>query len=401
VTDLASARSVQITRAVWLMVAIAATVAYAWPLISQWSELQIICHSASACAASSIRLNAAAARALSQRGISLGGIALFTTAVVAVAWFVWFGLGALIIWRKSQDRGALLSAFFLIAFPLLNTAGSAPEVLRFAERSVSASALVLFCLLFPDGRFVPRWTRWLAAGGVLLLFASAGDQTIFWQFLLALLVPSLGVQIYRFRSRSSWGERQQTKWAFSGLVVLILLILAQGVPYFVAPNLTGAGSLYVAGIDNSIVAMAVCILPVCLAIAVLRSRIWDIDRVISRALAYTALSLTLAGIYIGSVIGLQALFQTISGQQSGLAVAISTLVIAVLFNPLRHRIQDVIARTFSRRKYNAQQVLAAFGITCRDETDLEKLKENMVRVAQETVQPAHVSLWLRDSPRIG
>jgi hypothetical protein len=183
--------------------------------------------------------------------------------------------------------------------------------------------------------------------------------------------------------------------------VLILLVLAQAVPYFVAPNLTGQGSLYVAVIDNAVVTLAACILPLYFTIAVLRSRLWDIDRVISRALAYSTLSLTLAGIYIGSVIGLQALFRAITGQQSGLAVAISTLVIAVLFNPLRHRIQDVIARTFSRRKYNAQQVLASFAATCRDEADLEKLKVNMMRVAQETVQPAHVSLWLRESPRRG
>ena len=131
----------------------------------------------------------------------------------------------------------------------------------------------------------------------------------------------------------------------------------------------------------------------------LRSGLWDIDRIITRTLVYTVLSVTLAAIYIGSVIGLQSLFRAISGQQSNLAVAVSTLVIAALFNPLRHRIQDLIARTFSRRRYDAQQVLSAFGATCRDEIDLEKLKDDMLRVVEETMQPDHVSLWLRECPR--
>jgi hypothetical protein len=86
----------------------------------------------------------------------------------------------------------------------------------------------------------------------------------------------------------------------------------------------------------------------------------------------------------------------ITGQQSDLAVGLSTLVIAVLFNPLRHRLQDIIARAFYRRRYNAEQVLAAFGATCRDETDLERLQGNLMRVVEETMQPKHVSLWLRD-----
>jgi hypothetical protein len=134
---------------------------------------------------------------------------------------------------------------------------------------------------------------------------------------------------------------------------------------------------------------------------VLRNRLWDIDRVISRALVYVALSVTLAAIYIGSVIGLQTLFRAITGQQSGFAVALSTLIIAFLFNPLRHRIQDVIARAFYRRKYDAAQVLAAFGATCRDETDLERLRADLIQAVEETMQPGHVSLWLAGIAREG
>src|SRR4029077_2135195 len=110
--------------------------------------------------------------------------------------------------------------------------------------------------------------------------------------------------------------------------------------------------------------------PVSIGIAILRYRLYDIDLLISRTLTYGSLTGLLAGLYIGQIIALQAMFRAVTGQQSGLAVAISTLVIAGLFNPLRHRVQEVIARTFYRRKYDAAQVLSQFGATCRDETDL-------------------------------
>jgi hypothetical protein len=127
----------------------------------------------------------------------------------------------------------------------------------------------------------------------------------------------------------------------------------------------------------------------------------DIDVLINRTLVYGLLTAVLAGLYIGQVIALQALFRAVTGQASDLAIAVSTLVIAAVFNPLRHRIQDFIARIFYRRKYDAVQVLSAFGATCRDETDLGKLQAGLMRVVEETLQPAHVSLWLAASRQEG
>jgi hypothetical protein len=241
--------------------------------------------------------------------------------------------------------------------------------------------------------------RW-PAGALVLATIGSGllPNSALWIIPVLLLpIAIVGVQIHRFRSISSWTQRQQTKWALFGLVVAILGFVALILRGFL-PAGTQNGSLFGALPIPDVIISAI---PISIGIAVLRSRLWDIDRIISRALAYTILSVTLAGIYIGSVIGLQAIIRAISGQQSELAVAISTLVIAALFNPLRHRSQDVIARTFSRRKYNAQQVLAAFGATCRDETDLQKLTDSMMRVVEETVQPAHVSLWLAGIAREG
>jgi hypothetical protein len=139
-------------------------------------------------------------------------------------------------------------------------------------------------------------------------------------------------------------------------------------------------------------------------VAMLRYRLYDIDVVINRTLVYGSLTLMLALVYFGGVTATQALFIVLTGQeeQPQLAIVVSTLVIAALFNPLRHRIQSFIDRSFYRRKYDAARTLEEFSMKLRDETDLEALSDDLVGVVRETMQPAHVSLWLRsDAPSRG
>jgi hypothetical protein len=147
-------------------------------------------------------------------------------------------------------------------------------------------------------------------------------------------------------------------------------------------------------------ALALLIVPVCTYIAILRYNLYDIDVVINRALVYGSLTAMLAALYFGGIVVSQRVFIILTGQKSTLAVVASTLAIAALFNPLRRRIQSFIDRRFYRSKYDARKTLEAFSAKLRDETNLDALSNDLVGVVSETMQPAHVSLWLRpDTPR--
>jgi hypothetical protein len=153
-------------------------------------------------------------------------------------------------------------------------------------------------------------------------------------------------------------------------------------------------SLWGAVLENLMV-LSFAGVPVAIGFAVLKYRLYDIDLLINRTLVYGSLSATLIAVYFGGIVVLQRLFVTLTGERSTLAVVTSTLLIAALFNPLRRRIQSFIDRRFYRSRYDARKTLEAFSLTLRDETDLEALNVDLVGVVRETMQPEHVSLWLR------
>jgi hypothetical protein len=204
----------------------------------------------------------------------------------------------------------------------------------------------------------------------------------------------VGIQIYRYRQVSNPEQRQQTKWfVFACVVTTVLLILYNAltglVPAFKQPD-----SLYQL-VYGSVTLFFFLSIPLALGIALLRYRLWDIDLLINRTLVYGTLTLILTLVYVGLVIGLSALLRSIISHDSGVAIVLSTLAIYWLFQPLRRRIQQIIDRRFYRRKYDAAKTLAAFSTTLRQEVDLDQLRQQLLAVVEDSMQPSHVSLWLR------
>ncbi len=263
-------------------------------------------------------------------------------------------------------------------------------------------------LLFPDGRLPsPRWrpVAWIAGvnylvGGVLGLlwgplfgeffpyaeppFRLPGYLIVdvaFGVFLLVnfgLLALSAVSLVLRLR-RAAGIERQQLKW-FVYAVALFALVFPPSVFAFS---------------DGRLIVVLLPLVPVAAGIAILKHRLYDIDLIINRTLVYAALTAMLALVYLGGVVILQRIFVSLTGQESQLAVVASTLAIAALFGPLRRRVQVFIDRRFYRRKYDAARTLETFSARLRNETDLDELNVDLVSVVRETVQPEHVSVWLR------
>jgi len=353
------------------------------------------------------QLTLAQVRELQHLGLSLDFYALFSTMLAIIFEIGYVATGVLIFWRKSDERVALVASFYLVTFGaafqgsnLLLTINPVLRILSLGLAFAGNVCVGFFFYLFPTGRFAPRWTRWLLVvwiaywgytnllSGSILTGSGLIDSLLFAGFLLSVVA----IQVYRYRRVSTPVQRQQTKWVVYGLSVAVigfLLLLTVG---FELSLRLGIIAYLVAGV---FLYLFLLLIPVSLGVAILRSRLFDIDVIINRTLVYLTLTALLAVIYVGLIIALQYLLRSIINQNNGVAIVVSTLAIYVLFQPLRHRIQSVIDRRFYRRKYDAARTLAAFSTTLRSEVDLEQLSKQLLAVVQETMQPAHVSLWLR------
>ena len=280
-------------------------------------------------------------------------------------------------------------------------------------------------LLFPDGRLPSgRWRPLSWLSGAVIVLASIGVmlapgplqelggvrnpfgiEGVSWLWkagtAILLMLPLCmlaSASSLMMRYRRSGGEvREQIKWiAFAASVVVIVYLLAV-VASFVVPSVTwfvAASPLWLNILDYAAL-VSLTVVPIAVGFAVSKYRLYDIDIIINRTLVYGSLTATLIAVYFGGIVVLQRVFVLLTGQQSTLAVVASTLMIAALFNPLRRRIQSFIDRRFYRRKYDAAKTLEVFSAKLRDETDLKVLSDDLVSVVRETIQPAHVSLWLR------
>ena len=288
---------------------------------------------------------------------------------------------------------------------------------------------IYLILLFPDGRLPSRRWRPLAwLSGAVMVLASVSVTTTPGPLPshprvsnpLGLEVHSIAAQVLLgapallpicilasafslvWRYRHSGGEvRLQIKWvAFAASLVGITITITLVGGLFVTPGAPDAEQgtpLWLALLQNAVL-ISYAGVPIAVGFAVLRYRLYDIDLLINRTLVYGSLTVLLASAYVGGVVGLQAILRGLSGQESTLAIVASTLAIAALFNPLRRRVQAFVDRRFYRKKYDARKTLEAFSGRLRDETDLNTLSGDLVAVVRETMQPAHVSLWVRPGP---
>jgi hypothetical protein len=335
-------------------------------------------------------------------------------------------LGALIVSRRPGNVIGWIFCISSVAGGIQMLSGQYATVTLFSETSslpggavaawlstlmqiLFVSSIFFLVLLFPTGRLLsPRWRVVAWTGGLVLAtwvisralhpgpledFPSAenpfsveaatvldtlgGVGSWIGPACFVAAIVSLTLRLYRSRGE----ERLQLKWFVYAATLGFLAIVLGGEGPF--------GTL--------VWTLAFLSLPVSAAIAVLKYRLYDIDLVINRTLVYASLTAILVGVYFGGVAATQAIFRALTGQQEQpqLAIVVSTLVIAALFNPLRHRIQSFIDRRFYRRKYDARKTLEAFSAKLRNETDLDALSGDLVEVVRKTMQPAHVSLWLR------
>ena len=404
-----------LARVAWVAVAITALAIALFSVPSSFELYRTVCTAApEVCTQRAVwQPTPEGVRALRDVGLSLDAYALLNVAIDKIGDLVWFAVGALIFWRRSDDRMALLTSLFLITFGTLAIDTTDAETLISSQpawwlpvRGVEMVGEVcspLFFLLFPNGRFVPRWTRWVAVAWLAfsvpqisfpeLYSGSPALESVSYLVFLGYVLSVTGALVYRYRRVFSSAQRQQTKWVVFGTTLGVAGTFPFQLPLDL--GLVGGDTPLVLLVLNMGFTLSLLLVPLSISVAVLRSHLFDIDVLINRTLVYGLLTAMLIGLYFGSIVVLQRVFVGLTGEQSTLAVVASTLAIAAVFNPLRGRIQSFIDRRFYRRKYDARKTLEAFSAKLRDETDLDSLSDDLVGVVRDTMQPAHVSLWLR------
>ncbi len=409
----------RLMRGLWGLVALIDLAVLIVGLPSSIAQLNTFCTDSTRVSCGYFQLSLAQGAALRQYGLSLTGYAIYAFVLDVVVSLLYIVVGCLIFWHRSADRMGLFVSLLLITFgsfgPDLAHTGalngdSFVAVAAFPLVLLQWPALVFLFYTFPDGRFVPRWSwalgfLFVIQFGFYVLPYPYNYQN--WPPLaticqdLVVYGSAIGVLVYRYLAVASALQRQQIKWLAFGFAwsFLTLSVLYSLLPVLF-PALTRPSSWYQL-ISPTTEFLAYLIIPLGIGMALLRYRLWEIDTLINKALVYGVLSALLAAVYAGLIIGLEGLASLMTGGATDepVALVISTLAIAALFLPLRQRIQVFIDRRFYRRKYDAEKTLAAFSAALRNEVDLHQVREQLLSVVQETMQPAHVSLWLRTPPR--
>jgi len=370
-----------VARAVWLALVVPSLGLFLANIIVYYQQLQRACVGPLLCNLPGA-LTAQDLQALPTIGISVNGYAALLTISLAIITAIWCAVGFLIFWRRSDDWLALLAAFFLVMFSITPAGNNPGFVLIFAYPFLALPvslvsflgqvSINVFFLFFPNGRLFPRWMGLILLLVIIDAFLNnfPSPESTFetnwpaWLKVLDTLVLA-GVivysQIYRYRRVSTPLQRQQTKWVVLGVTAAVgILIGTIAIPSFFF--LSNINQIVIGVIINYIFYCAFLLIPLSIGFSILRYRLYDIDVLINRTLVYGTLTAILTLTYVGLILALQSLTHALTGQAGNQPVVIvgSTLVIAALLQPLRHRIQRVIDRRFYRRKYDAARTVVAF-----------------------------------------
>jgi hypothetical protein len=398
-------RALLLARSVWLVLVALQLVSFV-PLLPAY--LPLAEHPCPAHCLLTVREAQSLTRAGIALNVYLGSLLVITVLKLLVA----ATMAGILFVRRSHEVMALITAYFVLILPTFLPINGAPIVTGAAQTTAFTLPLVLdralgmlqtaaifgMFLLFPSGRFVPRRSWALLVGFVAftLVWNTLPDlQTALvlgWPFFLASGASCMG---YRYWRVSTPVERQQTRWVLFGFLTVMLTNQASWLPTFTPLGTTVYTPLAYLGYQ-----LLLPVVPITFFVAIQRYRLYDIDVIIRRTLVYGALTAIVVAIYAVGVVGAQTVVGRVTGQsaqQEPLLIVVTTLVIAALFRPLRSVLQRSIDRRFYRTKYDAERTLAAFGAALRSEVDLDHLREHLLSVVEETMQPAHVSLWLAPS----
>ena len=364
--------------------------------------------------------------ALQHAGLSVHYYALYVFSWDMLATLVFLLLGAVIFWRKSNIWMGLFVSFFLLNFGSLglsithaNSLLAAPPNPVYVLAWIIAQPLEVLAYLclgfffftFPDGHLVPRWSWalislwivnfvfWVAPANSPLNILN-WPPVLMYSWLFIVFGVSVSTQVYRYLRVATPVQRQQIKWLIYGFAPVLILAVCFQLVLVLFPALNSPDSLLPV-VTEPLFRFYYLPIPICIGIALLRYRLWDIDRVINRTLVYGLLTAILLLMYIFLVFAGQHLLVSLLGQSNGVVLVGSTLIVAALFQPLRQRVQRLVDRRFYRSKYDAAKIIAAYSATLRQEVDLDQLQNHLLAVVQETMQPAHVSLWLRKPEQDG
>lgn len=401
-----------LARVVWIALAALSLAVLLESLPAYMAQLQSVCAS-SPCADGQLSLESV--QTLDNLGLSTEHYAMFSVVLVVASALVWFGVGVVIFWRtwgRSDDWFALLVALMLV----LGSPGTTMRALGESSWGWQWSAhfvlflgkvlAALFLSLFPDGRFVPRWTGWLLVIWIPLVgflslvsdlpySANIGSPflTSLIMLVIGLILLFLGAQCYRYRRVSGPVERQQIKWVVFGIAGGYLITIGVALPVILFPaHLADTGSLYVGAVLIPVLTIFPLLVPLSIGIAILRYRLWDIDVLINRTLVYGTLTTCVVALYVLVVGSLGVLLQI----QGNLVVSLlATGLVAVLFHPLRTRLQRAVNRLMYGERDDPHAVLSRLGSRLETTLAPEAVLPTLVEMVAQALKVPYVAIALK------